>query len=329
MHMEINSLNQYLRTRFGRKIYKLSLNANMTCPNRDGTIDYRGCIFCSAGGSGDFAGDKTLSVTEQIEHGKTLVAQKIAITDNEPCFIAYFQAYTNTYAPVDRLRKIYMEAANNPEIAAISIATRPDCINREIMELIIEIHKIKPVFIELGLQTCHKDTVAYIRRGYDNEIFEQTINLIDSYNAVIDDKSKHIHIVVHTIIGLPGESSEHMEATIRYINTFPIHGIKLQLLHVLKETDLAKEYEKNQFKVLSLEEYADILIKLLLIIRPDIVIHRLTGDGPKKLLIEPQWSGDKKHVLNYINDRLRHMKYNQGHLYVPETNLRKEESQCH
>lgn len=302
--MEINTFNNYITKRFGKKLYKVSLDAGMSCPNRDGTLDTRGCIFCSAGGSGDFAASRTLSITEQIEAGKELIKNKLKVTDNTPSYIAYFQAYTNTYAPVERLRHIYMEAALHKDIAAISIATRPDCIDQEIMALISEIHSIKPVFIELGLQTSNEATAKYIRRGYSNDVFEKCIKLIDTINASLPTDNQ-IHIIVHTIIGLPWETYEDMAKTVRYINSFPIHGVKFQLLHILKGTDLAKDYEKNKFMVLSLEEYTDILIKLLLILREDIVVHRITGDGPKKLLIEPLWSGDKKRVLNYINNRIR------------------------
>ena len=298
--MYINDLNSYLKNRFGKKIYKISLDAGMTCPNRDGTIDTRGCIFCSEGGSGDFAASCWLSITEQINTGKTLVSKKIKNEDNTGQYIAYFQAYTNTYAPIDRLRTIYMEAATNKDIVAISIATRPDCIDAQIMDLIYEIHQIKPVFIELGLQTSNEESASFIRRGYTNKIFEDAINLITIYNDKLHSNNP-IHIVVHTIIGLPNEDYPVMLETIKYINQFPIHGIKLQLLHILTNTDLAKEYEKNPFKVLSLEEYTDILIKLLENLREDIVIHRMTGDGPKNILIAPEWSKNKRNVLNYIN----------------------------
>ena len=312
--MYINDLNSYLKNRFGKKIYKISLDAGMTCPNRDGTIDTRGCIFCSEGGSGDFAGSCSLSITEQINTGKTLVSKKIKNEDNTGQYIAYFQAYTNTYAPIDRLRTIYMEAATNKDIVAISIATRPDCIDAQIMDLIYEIHQIKPVFIELGLQTSNEESASFIRRGYTNKIFEDAINLITIYNDKLHS-SNPIHIVVHTIIGLPNEDYPVMLETIKYINQFPIHGIKLQLLHILTNTDLAKEYEKNPFKVLSLEEYTDILIKLLENLREDIVIHRMTGDGPKNILIAPEWSKNKRNVLNYINKQLTLRDTVQGRCY--------------
>ena len=244
--MYINNLNSYLKNRFGKKIYKISLDAGMTCPNRDGSIDTRGCIFCSMGGSGDFAASRMLSITDQINDGKALVSKKIKNDNNTGQYIAYFQAYTNTYAPIDRLRTIYMEAATNPDIVAISIATRPDCIDTKIMDLIYEIHLIKPVFIELGLQTSNEKTAEYIRRGYNNTVFENTIKLIDNYNKKKSNIENHIHIVIHTIIGLPGEDLNQMIETIRYVNKFPIHGIKLQLLHILTDTDLAKEYKKNK-----------------------------------------------------------------------------------
>lgn len=312
--MYINDLNSYLKNRFEKKIYKISLDAGMTCPNRDGTIDTRGCIFCSEGGSGDFAASCSLSITEQINTGKTLVSKKIKNEDNTGQYIAYFQAYTNTYAPIDRLRTIYMEAATNKDIVAISIATRPDCIDAQIMDLIYEIHQIKPVFIELGLQTSNEESASFIRRGYTNKIFEDAINLITKYNDKLHSNNP-IHIVVHTIIGLPNEDYPVMLETIKYINQFPIHGIKLQLLHILTNTDLAKEYEKNLFKVLSLEEYTDILIKLLENLREDIVIHRMTGDGPKNILIAPEWSKNKRNVLNYINKQLTLRDTVQGRCY--------------
>lgn len=313
--MYINDFSTYLKNRFGKKIYKISLDAGMTCPNRDGTIDTRGCIFCSKGGSGDFASSRKLSISEQIKSGKSLVQNKIKDYAGSGQYIAYFQAYTNTYAPITKLRTIYMEAATNNDIAAISIATRPDCINEEIMSLIYDIHLIKPVFIELGLQTINDASIQYIRRGYDNPTFEKTIKLIDKYNSRINDKKNQIHIIVHTIIGLPGETCEDMLNTIRYLNSFPIHGIKIQLLYILKDTDLAADYEKKPFKVLSLEEYTDILIELLKNIRPDIVIHRMTGDGPKNILIAPEWSKNKRNVLNYINRQLSVQNVIQGAAY--------------
>lgn len=288
--MYINLLNDYLKQTFGCKVYKISLNAGLTCPNRDGTLDNRGCIFCSKGGSGDFAQSPKLSITEQIEQGKDLVSKKI--TNGK--YIAYFQAYTNTYGPIEYLKKIYYEAANHPDIVAISIATRPDCINEEIATLLFELNKIKPVFVELGLQTSNEDSAIFIRRGYKNEVFEKSISLLSGLN-----------IVVHVIIGLPNETTSDIINTIKYINQFPIQGVKLQLLHILKDTDLYDYYTKNPFNILTLEQYGDILMACVKHLRSDIVIHRLTGDGPKKILIEPLFSANKRMVLNYINNRLR------------------------
>ena len=304
------SYSDYLKTKFGEKVYKVTLNGGMSCPNRDGKLGTRGCIFCSAGGSGDFAADACETIFNQIEQQKAMICKKRPVAK----FIAYFQAYTNTYAPIDRLRTIYMEAATNKDIVAISIATRPDCIDAQIMDLIYKIHQIKPVFIELGLQTSNEESASFIRRGYTNKIFEDAINLITIYNDKLHSNNP-IHIVVHTIIGLPNEDYPVMLETIKYINQFPIHGIKLQLLHILTNTDLAKEYEKNPFKVLSLEEYTDILIKLLENLREDIIIHRMTGDGPKNILIAPEWSKNKRNVLNYINKQLTLRNTVQGRCY--------------
>ncbi len=302
--MYINTGNEYFKARFGVKTYKLSLNGGMTCPNRDGKIDTRGCIFCSTGGSGDFAASATLSITEQIEYAKTLVANKVP---NNCKYIAYFQAYTNTYASVDYLRKIFTEAIQNDDIVALSIATRPDCIDENIASLLGELNKIKPIFIELGLQTSNENSAEFIRRGYKNEVFEHSVNLLVSHN---------IEIIVHMIIGLPDEDEKDMLNTVDYINKFPVKGIKFQLLHILSGTDLCDYYNINKFKIFSLEEYTHILLECILRLRPDIVIHRMTGDGPKKILVEPKWSSNKKLVLNYINSTLRQRNINQGENYV-------------
>lgn len=295
--MYINLLNDYLKETFNEKVYKVSLNAGFTCPNRDGKIDTRGCIFCSKGGSGDFAQSPLLSITEQIEKGKELVKNKI----NSGKYIAYFQAYTNTYGPIDKLRSVFFEAINHPDIVALSIATRPDCIDKNIASLIQELNKIKPVFIELGLQTSNEKTAEFIRRGYKNQIFEQTVSLLEGIN-----------IVVHVIIGLPYETRDDLINTILYINRFKIHGVKLQLLHILKDTDLYSYYLENHFKILNLEQYSDLLLLAIRHLRRDIVIHRLTGDGPKKLLVEPEFSANKRMVLNYINKKLREENVIQG-----------------
>ena len=273
------SLHAMLQERFHEKVYKLSLNGGMTCPNRDGTLGTRGCIFCSAGGSGDFAADRLLSVTKQIEQQKALIAKKRPVHK----FIAYFQAYTNTYAPVPYLEKLFREAICHPDIVALSIGTRPDCLGDDVLDLLDRLNRIKPVWVELGLQTIHEDTARYIRRGYALDCFEK---------AVKDLRARSLEVIVHTILGLPGEDRERTLQTIRYLNGQPIQGIKLQLLHVLKGTDLALDYERGLFETLTMESYLTLLIACLERLSPDIVVHRLTGDGPKDLLIAPVWSRD-------------------------------------
>lgn len=286
--MQYYSLNKYLRDTFGDKIYKLSLNAGFTCPNRDGKLGTKGCIFCSAGGSGDFAESSSLSITQQIERGKERVAKKI----KSGKYIAYFQAYTNTYAPVEILKSKYMEAVNHKDIVALSVATRPDCLGGDVLKLLDEINKIKPVFVELGLQTIHERTARYIRRGYTLDVYDK---------AVSDLKKIGVNTVVHLILGLPGETKQDMLDSVKYVCESGIDGIKLQLLHVLKNTDLEKDYAQGKFKTLEMDEYLDILKSCVDIIPDNIVIHRLTGDGAKKDLISPLWSADKKKVLNAIN----------------------------
>lgn len=286
--MKYYSLNQYLRETFGDKVYKISLDAGFTCPNRDGTIGKKGCIFCSKGGSGDFAENRKLTITEQIEKGKERVKNKI----KSGKYIAYFQAFTNTYAPVEKLREKFTEAINHPDIVAVSIATRPDCLGDDVIALLDELNKIKPVFVELGLQTIHKRSADYIRRGYELEVYDK---------AVRDLKAIGVNVVVHLIIGLPNESKADMLESVRYVCDSGIDGIKLQLLHIIKGTDLADEYYLGKVRVLEFEEYLDIIKACVEIIPKDIVIHRLTGDGAKKDLIAPLWSADKKRVLNAIN----------------------------
>lgn len=290
--MKYYSLNNYLRNTFGDKVYKLSLNGGFTCPNRDGTIDTRGCIFCSEGGSGDFAESSLLSITEQIEQGKKRVENKI----KSGKYIAYFQAFTNTYAPVEILRKKFFEAIRHKDIVALSIATRPDCLDDDILSLLDELNKIKPVFVELGLQTIHEKSAEYIRRGYPLSVYDEAVKKL---------KSIGINIVVHVILGLPNESKTDMLETVSYVCKSGIDGIKLQLLHILKNTDLANEYYRGNVKTLELDEYIDIVKACVEIIPSDIVIHRLTGDGAKKDLIAPLWSADKKNVLNKINKALQ------------------------
>lgn len=301
------SLDWYLKETYGRKMYKLALNGGMTCPNRDGTLGSRGCIFCSRGGSGDFAGDKALSITEQLAQEKALLKGK-----HSGPYIAYFQAYTNTYAPVEYLEHIYMEAILDPDVEILSIATRPDCLDADILSLLDRLNQIKPVWVELGLQTIHEGSAEYIRRGYKLDRFEK---------AVYDLEGIHIPVIVHTILALPGETTAMMQDTILYLNRLPISGVKLQLLHVLRDTDLADDYEREPFYLPNLPEYAKLLGSLLSLLRPDIVVHRLTGDGPKELLIAPLWTGHKRKVLNYIRNYLKEADLWQGKDYQPQTTL--------
>ena len=292
MSIRYYSLNQYLQDTFGYKVYKIALNAGFTCPNRDGTIDTRGCIFCSAGGSGEFAGDAKKSITEQIEDGKNRIARKI----KKGKYIAYFQAYTNTYAPLSRLRTVYQEAIEHPDIEVLSIATRPDCLSNEVLDLLSEMNSIKPVWVELGLQTIHEKSAEYIRRGYPLSVYDE---------AVQNLKKRGLQVITHVILGIPGESREDMRRTVSYVCESGTDGIKLQLLHVLAGTDLEKEYRNGKISVMNEEEYVDLLKDLLQIIPDHIVIHRLTGDGAKKDLIAPLWSANKKEVLNRIRKELR------------------------
>lgn len=285
--MKYTSLNSYLKKRFGCKVYKLAINGGFTCPNRDGKIDTRGCIFCSRGGSGEFAESAEKSVTQQIDDGKKRVEKKI----KDGKYIAYFQAFTNTYAPLCKLKSLYTEAINHPDIVALSIGTRPDCLGNDVLELLDEMNEIKPVFVELGLQTIHENTAQYIRRGYPLEV----------YDKAVDDLHKiGINVVTHLIIGLPGENEQDILRSVEYVCK-KTDGIKLQLLHILEGTDLADEYRECKVDVLSLEEYTSIIKHCVEIIPDNVVIHRLTGDGAKKDLIAPLWSADKKHVLNTIN----------------------------
>ena len=284
-------LNSYLRERFGCKVYKLALSGGFTCPNRDGTLDTRGCIFCSCSGSGEFCAHGE-SVGEQIENAKQRVAKKAG----KDCkYIAYFQNFTNTYAPIDYLERIYTEAVSHPDIVAVSIATRPDCLPDEVMALLRRINAIKPVWVELGLQTIHERTAEYIRRCYPLSVYDDAVKRLHECG---------IEVITHVIIGLPGETREQMVQTAKYVSDIGSDGIKLQLLHILRGTDLAKEYERGMVKVLSLEEYVDILKACVDVLRDDIVVHRLTGDGAKRDLIAPLWSADKKRVMAAISRAL-------------------------
>ena len=285
--MYINTLNAYLKNRFGRKIYKLTLDGGMTCPNRDGKVGFGGCIFCGGNGSGSFCPSVDLSITDQIEEGKKLLKNKI----KEGGYIAYFQSHTNTYAAVPYLRKIFYEAVNHPDIVGISIGTRPDCLENEVLKLLEELAKIKPLWVELGLQTIHENTANFINRCYPLKVYDEVVKNLKSIGA---------EVVTHVILGLPGESEEQMLETVAYSSKVS-DGIKLQLLHVLKDTKLYEMYQKEPFKIFSMEEYTELLCRCIEIIPKNVVIHRMTGDGDKRLLVEPMWSGNKKVVLNYIN----------------------------
>ena len=293
------ALDYYLKQNFGEKLYKISLNGGCSCPNRDGTCGTRGCIFCSEGGSGDFAASSSLSVADQLAYGKGLVRPKY----NGHSYIAYFQAYTNTYAPVEHLRKIFTEAISHPDIVALSIGTRPDCLGDDVLELLYSLNQIKPVWVELGLQTIHEDTARYIRRGYPLSCFD---------TAVKNLRAGGIEVIVHTILGLPGESRKDILETMAYLNAMDIQGIKLQLLHVLRGTDLAADHEAGLFRTYERDEYLNLVIDCLEHLRPDIVIHRVTGDGPKDLLIAPLWASRKREVLNLLHHRMKERASFQG-----------------
>lgn len=297
-----HSMDYDLKKTYGEKVYKITLDGGMTCPNRDGTVGRRGCIFCSASGSGDFAGSRACSITEQLRKGKADLAGKRPVHS----YIAYFQAFTNTYAPAEYLREIFTEAVRDPEVRILSIATRPDCLGEPVLDLLEELNRIKPVWVELGLQTIHPRTAAYIRRGYGLPVFEKALREL---------RSRNITVLVHTILCLPGETRQQMLETLDYLNRSDIQGIKLQLLHILKGTDLAGEYEAHPFPVPSMEEYIALLGECISRLRPEITIHRLTGDGPKALLVAPLWTGRKRTVLNALHQYLREQDIWQGKDY--------------
>lgn len=290
--MEIYTANQYIKDTFGEKLYKLSLNAGTTCPNRDGTAGVGGCIFCSSLGSGDFSQRADIDIDEQIISAKKLVASKF----KGDRYIAYFQSFTNTYGDIGHLRDIYMRTVSRPDIAVISIATRPDCIGEDVIALLRDIQRIKPVWVELGLQTIHEDTARLINRGYTLAVYDEAIKKL---------RALGIHVIVHMILGLPGETKADMVETAAYIGNSGANGIKLQLLHVLKDTVLAQMYQEHLFEVLTMDEYIDILTACLKVLPPSMVVHRMTGDGPRNSLIEPLWSLDKKRILNTIHLAVR------------------------
>ena len=292
-----NRLSDRLRERFGCKVYKLALDGGMTCPNRDGTLGCGGCTFCAGDGSGAFAqsGD---SVWAQIEAAKARVAGKI----KGGTYIAYFQNFTNTYAPVAYLEPLFRAAISHPEVAVLSIATRPDCLPDEVLALLAELNREKPVWVELGLQTIHPDTARAIRRGYELPVYDRAVSSLHD---------RGLEVVTHVILGLPGESRAQMLETVRYAGQCT-DGIKLQLLHVLRGTDLAVDYAAGAFRTLELEEYCDLILDCLRILPPEVVIHRLTGDGAKKDLIAPLWSADKKRVLNTLTLKMKEAHLRQG-----------------
>lgn len=300
------SLDAYCKNTLGHKCYKIALNAHMTCPNRDGTLGVRGCIFCSAGGSGDFAVETAgKSMRKQLKEGISRFGDKKVGHH----FIAYFQAYTNTYAPVGYLEQVYREALSCPEICGISIATRPDCLPAEVLSLLDRLREDYPdkfLWVELGLQTIHEQTAAYIRRGYPLSCFEDALHKL---------RALGLPVIVHVILGLPGENREMMLETIAYLNRQKPFGIKLQLLHVLRDTDLEADYLAGRFEVLDKETYLELLIDCLNHLSPDIVVHRVTGDGPKELLIAPFWSCNKRDVINSLHQKMRREQAFQGKFY--------------
>ena len=293
------SLNVYYRELFGRKAAKISLDGGFTCPNRDGTCGTDGCLFCSAGGSGDFAESASLSITEQIQSGKGQTSDKW----KDAAYIAYFQAFTNTYAPAEELRRKYEEALSCEGIEGLSIATRADCLPADVLELLGEINQRTKLWVELGLQTANEKTAKRIRRGYDNSVFE---------TAVSELSRRNIPIVVHIIVGLPGETEDDLLTTIQYLNSLPIQGIKLQLLHVLSDSDLAQIYLCGGYTPLTKESYIALIGNCIAHLREDIVIHRLTGDGDKNTLLAPLWSLNKRDVLNSIHKYLKEKNIRQG-----------------
>ncbi len=293
------SLNEHLKQKFGKKIYKLALSIDVTCPNRDGTLDTRGCIFCSHGGSGEFAegGD---NITEQIERAKSRVAKKAG---EGAGYIAYFQSFTNTYGDMDYLERVFFEAVSHPDIVGLSIATRPDCLGSEVLSLLKKLADKKPLWVELGLQTIHPETVKYIRRGYDTDVYDTAVKNLHDIGA---------EVVTHIILGLPNETEQMMLDSVAYAVKCGTDGIKLQLLHILKGTDLEKDYVNQKFETLTLDGYVKILARCVEILPKNVVVHRLTGDGAKKLLVAPLWSADKKTVLNAINKYFLERNIEQG-----------------
>ena len=296
--MEYYSFSQYVKDTFGEKVYKIALDGGFTCPNRDGSLGTRGCIFCSGKGSGDFAQSPVRDkqgmpdIFAQIEAGKKRVEAK----NKSGKYIAYFQSFTNTYGDVSYMREVFGQAMAHPDIVAVSIGTRPDCLPPEVLDLLAELNKRKPVWVELGLQTIHPETARYIRRGYDLPVFEE---------AVKNLKAMGINVIVHCILGLPGETKDMMKETVSYIGKSGADGIKLRLLHVLKGTDLAEDYVQGKVPVMEMEEYVKLVADCIALLPKNMVIHRMTGDGDKKILMAPLWSGDKKRVWNALQKEIK------------------------
>lgn len=288
------TLNEHYREKFGCKVYKLSIDAGFTCPNRDGTLGDRGCIFCSEYGGGEFAQGASASIRDQLTLAKERVKQK---NNKNGKYIAYFQSFTNTYAPVEMLRQLYTAAMEPEEIVGLSIGTRPDCLGEEVMDLLSELNQIKPISVELGLQTIHEETAQYIRRGYPTVVYDEAVRKL---------KSAGIDVVTHLILGLPGETVQMAAQSTQHAVDAGTDGIKFHLLHVLRGTDLEQDFLQGKFTCLELEEYAAILNECLSVLPPHIVVHRITGDGAKRNLVAPLWSGDKKRVLNYLNNYFNH-----------------------
>ena len=288
------TLNQHYRDKFGCKVYKLSIDAGFTCPNRDGTLGTRGCIFCSEYGGGEFAQGECASVHEQLARAMVRVQQK---NSKDGKYIAYFQSFSNTYAPVDQLRKLYTDAMKPEYIVGLSIGTRPDCLDQDVIDLLTELNRTKPISVELGLQTIHEETAGYIRRGYPTSVYDDAVKRL---------KSAGIEVVTHLILGLPGENEEMAVQSTEHAVKIGTDGIKFHLLHVLRGTDLEKDHQRGLFRCLELEEYAAILQACLSVLPSSVVVHRITGDGAKRDLVAPAWSADKKRVLNFLNSYLSH-----------------------
>lgn len=293
-----NNLDYQLKKEFGEKVFKVSLDGGFTCPNRDGKIGHKGCIFCNDTGSGDFAGDRQKSINNQIDEQIEFLGK-----GKDKKYIAYFQNFTNTYAPIEYLRKIYMEAINHPNIVGLAISTRADCLGVEVEELLMEFDKLTFLWIEIGLQSIHDKSAKIINRGYEFSVFDVTIPKLIKNN---------LKIVVHVIVGIPHETKEETLETIKYLSKINIWGIKIHLLHIIRDTELHRYYEKSQFKVYGKEEYIDFVVEIIENLNKNIVIHRLTGDGTWSTLIAPLWSKDKRGVLNGINKSFKEKETYQG-----------------